>query len=144
AALSRFQDAYFAVEGKKPEWGIKLMKKLDLKAFIIRRSQKMLYHTAAVLAGNLVSAPIIAAFQSAEAAGISEDDFILRFRPLMQSVLDNLANEGTQNILSGPVKRKDINLLEQQIEALNEAELPDESKLYDFLSKYLQIKAGLL
>jgi predicted short-subunit dehydrogenase-like oxidoreductase (DUF2520 family) len=144
AALSRFAKAYFAVEGLRPEWGLKLLKKLNLQGFIVTETEKLLYHTAAVLAGNLLSAPLFAAGQAAEAAAIQEADFRSRFMPLMQSVLDNLADEGFSNILSGPVKRKDLALMQQQTEALKFAGLTDESQLYEALRYYLEKKVGLI
>ncbi|MFA4926899.1 MAG: DUF2520 domain-containing protein [Patulibacter sp.] len=92
------------------------------------------YHAAAVMASNYL---VVLAAQAAEllaAAGFDPDGARDTLVPLMRGTLDNLAAEGVDNALSGPLRRGDVGTVERHLEWLDE-HAPDVAAGYRALAR---------
>ena len=83
-------------------------------------TQKMLYHAAAVFASNYLVALIEKSIQAYEKAGIPRETAITLLKPITTGTLDNILNHGTQHALTGPIKRGDYKIVNEQFLACQE------------------------
>lgn len=91
------------------------------------------YHASGVLASNYL---VVLAAQAAallERAGFDRDGAREALIPLMRGTLDNLAAQGTENALSGPLRRGDVGTIERHLAWLDEA-APDVAATYRALA----------
>src|SRR5207244_9518859 len=70
-------------------------------------TQMASYHAAAALASNYIVAAIDAAAQVLALAGVSPQQAAKALVPLARGALDNVAERGTTDGLTGPVRRGD-------------------------------------
>lgn len=92
------------------------------------------YHAAAVMASNYL---VVLAAQAADlltAAGFDPDGARDTLVPLMRGTLDNLAAEGIDNALSGPLRRGDVGTVERHLAWLDE-HAPDVAAGYRALAR---------
>lgn len=91
------------------------------------------YHASGVLASNYL---VVLAAQAAallEQAGFDRDGARDALIPLMRGTLDNLAAEGVDNALSGPLRRGDVGTVERHLAWLDDA-APDVAATYRALA----------
>jgi len=72
---------------------------------------KPLYHAAAVMACNYLTALLDAAFAAAEQAGIDPELARKAFAPLIRSTVENVLTAGPAEALTGPIARGDAKLV---------------------------------
>jgi predicted short-subunit dehydrogenase-like oxidoreductase (DUF2520 family) len=80
------------------------------------------YHAAGVMASNYL---VVLAAQAAallERAGFDRAAATTALLPLMRGTLDNLAAEGVDNALSGPLRRGDVGTVERHLDWLEDQE----------------------
>jgi predicted short-subunit dehydrogenase-like oxidoreductase (DUF2520 family) len=100
---------------------------LKMEPFTIDDRDRRAYHTAACIAGNLPIAIWEVASQLAESKGVDSRYLV----PLIQSVLDNWANDGAR-ALTGPIARGDNEVVEAQRHVIAD-EQPEFLPLFDEL-----------
>ncbi len=91
------------------------------------------YHASGVLASNYLV--VLAAQASAllERAGFDRDGARDALIPLMRGTLDNVAEQGVDNALSGPLRRGDVGTIERHLAWLDDA-APDVAATYRALA----------
>jgi predicted short-subunit dehydrogenase-like oxidoreductase (DUF2520 family) len=126
----------WALEGDSEELCRQLVDALDGKLIRLTEEQKVPYHLAAVMASNLLVALQAMAIDIASEAGLTQDEFLDVFGPLIRQSLNNLLDNGPDSAISGPLKRADNSTIERHLDWLQNA---DEKYLtvYRELSHYL-------
>lgn len=120
AAVDALTQVAWTVEGD-PEavaYALDLMGEVGVEPVEIDSSKKTLYHASAVTTANLLVALMDAAFQMAEAAGMSREEARALMLPLARSCVDNLERQDTGRALSGPAARGDQDTIERHLQAL--------------------------
>lgn len=97
-------------------------------------SQKLLYHTANVIASNYLVALIEAACITFDSIGIDQGQALELLQPIVQSVCKNIFTKGTHKALTGPINRGDSNTVHEELEAL-QVTLPHIADVYQSLGK---------
>ncbi len=133
----RFPGAYFCVEGseKAVETGLAIVRSLGGKPFSIDTRFKTLYHAAAVTACGHFVALIDAAIEMMSKCGISPDDAKTILMPLVRSTVENLAEQGTAEALTGTFARADTETLTRHLTSLNENVSEDLLEIYLLLGE---------
>ena len=126
----------WALEGDSEELCRQIVDALDGKLIRLSEEQKVPYHLAAVMASNLLVALQAMAIDIASEAGLTQDEFLGVFGPLIRQSLNNLLDNGPGSAISGPLKRADNSTIERHLDWLQNA---DEKYLtvYRELSHYL-------
>ena len=127
--------ATFRVEGD-PEalaWARRIARQLGGRAIEIDSAQLPVYHAAAVLAGNAVTALVDAALRLLESAGVDRAAALDAVASLGHATLENSVRLGPAAALTGPVARGDAATVGAHVAAL-EARAPDLTALYDAVS----------
>jgi predicted short-subunit dehydrogenase-like oxidoreductase (DUF2520 family) len=91
---------------------------------------RVLYHAAAALASNDLVALAAAAVGVMIRAGVPEQDALPALLPLLRSTVENLAQRGLPDALTGPLVRGDLDTVRRHRLALKDA---PEGALYDAL-----------
>ena len=104
-----------------------LGERLGVRVESIRPGAKGLYHAAAVMACNHLTALLDAASAMADAAGIDEQTARAAMGPIVRATVDNVLSAGPAAALTGPVARGDVRAVETHLKALGQcpAELRD-------------------
>jgi len=79
---------------------------------------RALYHAAAVMACNYLTALLDAAAGLAETAGVNREQYLRAVEPLVRATVDNVFAMGPADALTGPVERGDIRTIERHLDAL--------------------------
>ncbi|MDX9821286.1 MAG: DUF2520 domain-containing protein [Syntrophales bacterium] len=98
----------------------------------ISDSDKPLYHAAACIASNYLVTLIDAVRRICESFGLSGEEAIRAFWPLITGTLRNIETNGTVASLSGPIERGDAGTVERHLEAMARC-CPDLLPLYRHL-----------
>lgn len=102
------------------------------QAFLLQTSQKISYHSAAVVASNYLIALTQFALSLAEKAGIPPEQGLSLLFPLLEGTLQNLKEKGPQRALTGPIQRGDVQTIQKHLLHLS----PEERLLYQHLGRY--------
>ncbi len=113
-----------------------LAQKLKAKIITLDEDQKIGLHVAGVMASNYLVALLSVAENILTQAGIDDLSNNEIIQPLLQGVVDNYKNSPADKILSGPLKRGDINVLRRHIQYLRIHKSKD-ADLYLTLAKVL-------
>lgn len=128
--------AYFTVEGTKK--GIDDMKSLlegcGNKVVLMDASKKVLYHSGAVVASNLVIGLFSLSAGLLEQCGFTREDAYAALTPLFLGNAQALAGNGPANALTGPVERNDISTVKNHLSAF--AQLKSEADAYSDLGNF--------
>jgi len=93
--------------------------------------QKALYHAAAVMACNYLSALMDGALTLAGEAGIERQIALEALEPLVRATVDNVIAMGPQEALTGPIARGDADTVSRHLDALaGRAGLAEIAELY--------------
>ena len=85
---------------------------------VISADHKPLYHAAAVVTSNCLTALIDVATRLYQAVGMSEEDARQAFAPLAKVSLENALEKGATKALTGPVSRGDISTIQKHLDVL--------------------------
>lgn len=123
------------------DWSVQLVKDLGGIPFFVSDTDKPLYHAAACIASNYLTTIIHMVEEIYQSLGLSHEDAIRAFWPLVKGTIRNIGEKGTVQALTGPISRGDIGTVKKHIEALH-------SKLPIFLNAYcilgmLTVEIGL-
>lgn len=119
AGADRFEGAYFCVEGDEAavEAASDLVDALGGKPFTIDSEFKPLYHASAVMASGNVTALFDAAIEILAKCGLERAEAHKVLLPLLQSAVANLNGHSTQEALTGPFVRGDVDALLRHLAA---------------------------
>ncbi|MEQ9105776.1 MAG: DUF2520 domain-containing protein [Rhodothermales bacterium] len=122
-ALALFKGIAVGIEGSRGavEMGVHLAGALLAEPVLLTSDQKILYHTASVMAGNFAIALLAAAGDVWESGTAGQADFARALGPLVQKSVANTLAMGPEAALSGPVSRGDMKTVERQMHALSQA-----------------------
>ncbi|TVQ65628.1 MAG: DUF2520 domain-containing protein [Balneolaceae bacterium] len=115
---NRFENIYISLEGDENACLQleRIVKQMKASAMRVSPEQKTAIHTAAVIASNYMVSLMSAANRVLESNGVGSGFDILR--PLLRQTSANLLASEPQEVLSGPVKRGDIDTIARHLELL--------------------------
>ena len=136
-----FKDVYFLAEGDEPALVLarEIAGSLGARLLIVDKSNKIYFHIAAVCASNfLISILKLSENQLKKSGGCivegsDESVDIKVLLPLIQQTLENVKTRGIDASLTGPVKRKETDIIQSHLAHLEREDLV----LYKALTDYL-------
>ena len=123
-------------DGDIEAWALQIVEDLGGKPFIIADEDKPLYHAAACMASNYLVTLMHLVEVIYLRIGLSRDDALRVFWPLVRGTIRNIESQGTVQSLTGPISRGDIGTLKKHLTAFNE-KIPE----LDFLYRTLGLQA---
>ena len=106
------------------DWAVAMVKALQGVPFFVPEKDKALYHAAACMASNYLTALMHMVEKSYRTLGLTRDEALRAFWPLVQGTLINVKSKGAVGALTGPIARGDIGTIEKHLKALRAA-LPE-------------------
>ena len=131
----RFEGVGAAVAGSTPEaldFASGLAERLGMTPFEIDDDGRAAYHAAASMASNFLVTLQAAAEAIAAGAGLSREEARALLAPLVRQTVENVAELGPEEALTGPVARGDDATVATQRAAVEEA-APELLDLFDEL-----------
>lgn len=137
SALERLAGTYFFVEGDPPAAAVleDFARALGGVPLRIESAAKTLYHAAAVLGANYLTALLDAALRILESLGLASAQARQALAPLVRATLENTLQNGPAAALTGPIARGDAQTVARHVEALHRAQ-PDIERLYQAVGRY--------
>jgi predicted short-subunit dehydrogenase-like oxidoreductase (DUF2520 family) len=128
-------DVYFLAEGDGTAVTLAQQVAADLGAQVlpVDKNEKIYFHIASVASCNFLIAVLKLAENQLKKVGKHDIKILL---PLIKQTLKNVESRGVEASLTGPVKRKEMGIVNKHLQALEKN--PDEAALYKTLSKFLQ------
>ncbi len=125
-----FHDIYFGCEGNEETVSLltDLADRLGASVLRVAPEEKPYIHLAAVFASNYVMALMHTAGKAGAEGGASPKPLRKALMPLMRQTADNIARNGLENALSGPIARGDADTVKHHLELL--ADTPEMRELY--------------
>ena len=109
-AVLDLKEAYFSLEGDldviEP-----LVKQLGNPYFVLNKEQKNKYHLSACIFSNYLVTLMNFGSRMMSSIGIEEKDGLKAMQPLIEATLSNIYLKGTEQALTGPIKRGDTKTL---------------------------------
>jgi len=133
-AIGNIPGSTFGVEAEEPLLGElkEMATALGGHCVVLKGSDKVLYHAAAVIACNYMVTLAKMATDLWQTFDVSVPEATEALLPLMQGTVNNLKNVGLPNCLTGPVARGDLGTIRKHLEAL-------ESRAPELLSAYREM-----
>lgn len=130
-AVSNIPGSTFGITSDEDlrDWSFELVKNIGGVPFFVPEADKPLYHAAACMASNYLVTLLYIVEQIYNYLGLSTEEALRAFWPLVHGTLGNVESQGTVHALTGPVARGDFGTLEKHINALKE-HLPNLLDLY--------------
>jgi predicted short-subunit dehydrogenase-like oxidoreductase (DUF2520 family) len=97
--------------------------------------ERALYHVAAVLASNLLIGLIATAATVLEAVDWTREEAVDALLPLLSGVVENIAAEGLEGALIGPIRRGDPETVRRHLAELESHGMEDPARVYRILGK---------
>lgn len=140
AAVNALPGAYCFIEGDAAAVAALdcLAADIGARPVPIASRAKPLYHAAAVVACNYLTALLDAAGALCRQAGIDEPTARAALAPLVRSTLENVLAAGPEAALTGPIARGDETTVQRHLAAMasGEAELAELAELYRALGRW--------
>lgn len=135
-AMRALKGTVFGVEGDEVgrATAAKLVSALSGIVLALDSTQMAAYHCAAALASNYLVSAIDAAAQVLAGAGVSPTQAAQALLPLAEGALRNVAQKGTAEGLTGPIRRGDVATIQRHLDALRDK--PDVAQLYRALARH--------
>ena len=120
AAVAKLPGAYCFCEGDQQAVAAleQLARAIGGRPIRMDPAGKALYHAAAVMACNYVTALLDAAVALFGRAGIDAQDAIAAIAPLVRATVENVAAMGPAKALTGPIARGDQGVVARHLEAM--------------------------
>jgi predicted short-subunit dehydrogenase-like oxidoreductase (DUF2520 family) len=137
AGLKNIGGSYFAIDGDEQAIvkAKDLVKKLSGTCMYVPPESRAVYHAAACLASNYLTALLHSAAMLMKTFGVDENQAIKALHPILQGTLANIETYGTLQALTGPILRGDVITINQQLQRID-ARIPSQAQLYRELGKY--------
>ena len=95
-----------------------LFSNIGFNVAVLNDEAKVAYHTACVFVCNYLTSLAELSLQMAEMAGLDRAEFWQATQPLVQTTLANISANGTNQALSGPIARGDVNTIKEHLAQL--------------------------
>jgi len=120
AAIEKFAGTYCFCEGDSSAVDelMELARSIGGKPMSMSSEGKVLYHAAAVMACNYLTALLDASLTLCGKVGIDRQTALAAMSPLAVATLENISQLGPANALTGPIARGDSQTIARHIEAL--------------------------
>ena len=130
-AVDNIPGSTFAIEAEEPLLTTlkQMAETLDCRWIELKASDKVVYHTAAVIACNYLVTLVKLADDLWETFGIPREQATKALLPLLKGTLNNIENVGIPQALTGPIARGDIDTVKKHLAALQK-EAPDVLSTY--------------
>jgi predicted short-subunit dehydrogenase-like oxidoreductase (DUF2520 family) len=137
AGLKNLSGSYFAIDGDEQALikAKELVKKLSGTCLYVPPESRALYHAAACMASNYLTALLHSTVTLMKTFGVNETQAIQALYPMLQGTLANIEKYGTLQALTGPIVRGDVVTIKQQLQKID-AQIPSQAQLYRELGKY--------
>lgn len=131
----RLPGSAFAISGEPVALAVarRIVGALGGRPLQIPVARRPAYHASAVLASNGLAALLAAAARLMVQSGVDADDALPALVPLVRGTLENIAELGLQDALTGPVVRGDLETVRLHLAAL----APRDRALYVALAREL-------
>lgn len=119
--FKELHSAYFSIEGNEErigEW-VELFQGLGNGIKVIPGDMKSRYHTACIMASNLVSALAVKSLSMMKECGFSESEALKAFAPMIMSNVKRILAAGPMEAISGPVERNETETVRKHIECMD-------------------------
>jgi predicted short-subunit dehydrogenase-like oxidoreductase (DUF2520 family) len=122
-AIENLPGSTFAIEteGELLETLKQMASDLEGNWVRLRAEDKVLYHTAAVLACNYLVTLVKLATDLWKVFGVSTPEATRALMPLLRGTLNNIENVGLPNCLTGPIARGDLGTIRKHLTALEKS-----------------------
>ncbi len=129
-SIHSFQGSYCAYEGDKAALDMLLpaFETLGAQLLAVDGNKKSIYHAASVMACNYLVALMDASLTCFEQAGIDRQQAQQLLLPITHATLDNTLKGTTEQALTGPIARGDIDTVTTQLRQLKD--LPSLDSIY--------------
>jgi predicted short-subunit dehydrogenase-like oxidoreductase (DUF2520 family) len=122
------------------QWAKQFTKALgSSKVFELKAKDLPLYHSITVFGANFLVLLGGAVEELSEAIGQNPREIKRALKPLMEQVLTNVLAQPSHDVLSGPIRRKDVETIRSHQKALRALD-PSLRKLYDAFLEYARQK----
>lgn len=141
-SYQEISNAYFTIEGAKEhihEWQ-DFFETLGNPVRIIRADQKVLYHSAAVFASNLVTGLFETGVGLLMECGFDRESGEAALKPLFLNNCLSVSRVGAKKALTGPVERADVKTMEKHLAVLPEREREIYLRLSEVLAELAERK----
>ena len=124
AGVEKFAGTYCFCEGDAEATDVLMQLGGDIggKPKLISSDGKVLYHAAAVMACNYLTALIDASVKLCGRAGIDGETALSALSPLVGATLENVTKLGPAEALTGPIARGDAQTVARHIDALEQCD----------------------
>ena len=119
-AIENLPGSTFGLEADEPLLGIlkDMAKALNGNWVVLRAEDKVAYHTAAVMACNYLVTLVKLSTDLWQTFNVPRDQATRALIPLLKGTLNNIANIGIPNCLTGPIARGDTGTVQKHLNAL--------------------------
>lgn len=119
-ALENIPGSTFAIEAELPlrDTLVEMARRLHGQPVLLGPGDKVLYHAAAVIVSNYTVALMKMATELWRQFGVPPAEATEALLPLLRGTVNNIANIGLPNCLTGPVARGDTGTIERHLAAL--------------------------
>ncbi|MDD5288415.1 MAG: DUF2520 domain-containing protein [Dehalococcoidales bacterium] len=130
-AIDNLPGSTFAIEAEEPFLSTlkEMADKLNCHSIELKAEDKVVYHAAAVIACNYLVTLVKLADDLWQTFGIPREQATQALLPLLKGTLNNIANVGIPQSLTGPIARGDTGTVKKHLEALKK-EAPDVMSTY--------------
>jgi predicted short-subunit dehydrogenase-like oxidoreductase (DUF2520 family) len=127
SGASALDGAAFAISGDAPAlaWAERIAHAANGRILRIPAERRPLYHAAAVMASNYVTALLSAAQTLLIAADVDPQEALQALGPLARTSLDNALRQGPVAALTGPIERGDVSTIAAHLSALTHITAPN-------------------
>ncbi len=101
-------------------WAVDIITDVKGVPFLVPDSDKPLYHAAACMASNYLTALLHIVEEIYQQLGLSREEAVRAFWPLVRGTLRNIETKGTVQALTGPIVRGDSGTVEKHVRAFQE------------------------
>lgn len=122
-AVQNIPFSTFAIEAEEPLLStlVEIAKALDGQWIELKPGDKVLYHTAAVMACNYLVTLVKLSTDLWQVFGIPQKESTQALLPLLRGTLNNLETVGLPNCLTGPIARGDLGTIRKHLIALEKS-----------------------
>jgi predicted short-subunit dehydrogenase-like oxidoreductase (DUF2520 family) len=132
-----FRKSFWCVEGDTVALRVARQVVSDVggRSFTVDRSDKPLYHAAAVMSSGNVVALFDIALEMLEKCGLKRGDAQKVLMPLLESTISNLSHLSPERAVTGPFSRGDLETVKLHFSALTNSNLHEPLELYRLLGR---------
>ena len=132
------KNTYFTIEGSKKNLSqvADCFSNIGNPVVTIDPNVKVLYHCAAAVASNHMTALIDISAEMLEKCGFNRSDALKALSPLLTNNLNCILTQGAAKALTGPIERNDLVTVNSHLMSLREF-MPETVPLYKILSERL-------